>query len=54
MLAFLGAVAGMVIIIIREREKAQKKIQEYLEKELEARTKVVRLRKPSLNGRILR
>jgi ligand-binding sensor domain-containing protein/serine phosphatase RsbU (regulator of sigma subunit) len=34
-------VAGTVIIIIREREKAQKKIQDYLEKELDARTSVV-------------
>ena len=29
------------LLIIREREKAQKKIQEYLETELEARTSVV-------------
>lgn len=35
------AVSGIVIIIIREREKAQKKIQLYLETELDARTKVV-------------
>jgi len=34
-------IAGTVIIIIREREKAQKKIQNYLEKELDARTSVV-------------
>jgi len=33
--------AGLVFLIIREREKAQKKIQEYLEKELEVRTSVV-------------
>lgn len=32
---------GVVLLIIREREKAQKKIQEYLEKELDARTSVV-------------
>lgn len=48
MLAFLGAVAGTVVIIIREREKAQKKIQEYLEKELDARTKVVKEQKAEL------
>ena len=40
-LASLAAVTGIVILIIRERDKAQKKIQEYLEKELEARTSVV-------------
>jgi ligand-binding sensor domain-containing protein/serine phosphatase RsbU (regulator of sigma subunit) len=34
-------VTGIIILIIRERDKAQKKIQEYLEKELEARTRVV-------------
>lgn len=33
--------SGIVVIVVREREKAQKKIQEYLEKELEARTQVV-------------
>ena len=30
-----------VILIIRQRDKAQKKIQDYLEKELDARTSVV-------------
>ena len=40
-LASLAAITGIVILIIRERDKAQKKIQEYLEKELEARTSVV-------------
>jgi serine phosphatase RsbU (regulator of sigma subunit) len=34
-------VAGTIIIIVRERDKAQKKIQDYLEKELDARTSVV-------------
>lgn len=34
-------IAGIIILIFREREKAQKRIQEYLEKELEARTSVV-------------
>jgi serine phosphatase RsbU (regulator of sigma subunit) len=48
MLAFLGASAGTVVIIIREREKAQKKRQEYLEKELDARTKVVKEQKAEL------
>jgi serine phosphatase RsbU (regulator of sigma subunit) len=32
---------GFVVLIIRQRDKAQKKIQEYLEKELAARTSVV-------------
>jgi ligand-binding sensor domain-containing protein/serine phosphatase RsbU (regulator of sigma subunit) len=40
-LATAGVVSGMVILIVRQREKEQKKIQEYLEKELEARTSVV-------------
>ena len=34
-------VTGFVILIIKIREKEQKKLQEYLEKELEARTSVV-------------
>ncbi len=38
--AFVVA-AGAAFLIVRQREKAQKKIQEYLEKELEARTRVV-------------
>jgi serine phosphatase RsbU (regulator of sigma subunit) len=37
----ISACTGAVIIIIRERDKAQKKIQAYLEKELDARTSVV-------------
>ena len=37
----MGALSGIVILIIRERDKAQKKIQEYLEKELDSRTRVV-------------
>ncbi len=32
---------SIVVLIIREREKSQKKVQAYLEKELEARTRVV-------------
>lgn len=35
------AITGLVILIIRQRDKAQKKIQDYLEKELAARTSVV-------------
>lgn len=34
-------VAGTIVIVIRERDKSQKKIQDYLEKELDARTSVV-------------
>lgn len=37
----ISMMAVFVLLIIREREKAQKKIQEYLETELEARTSVV-------------
>ncbi len=37
----LAATIGFVIVIIRERDKTQKKIQEYLETELAARTSVV-------------
>jgi ligand-binding sensor domain-containing protein/serine phosphatase RsbU (regulator of sigma subunit) len=37
----IAVVSGIVVIIVREREKAQKKIQDYLEKELDARTAVV-------------
>ncbi len=40
-LSCLALASGAVVLIIREREKAQKKVQEYLEKELDARTKVV-------------
>ena len=41
----VSVITGTVILIIRQREKAQKKIQEYLEKELDARTSVVRKQK---------
>lgn len=34
-------VTGTIVIVIRERDKAQRKIQDYLEKELDARTSVV-------------
>jgi ligand-binding sensor domain-containing protein/serine phosphatase RsbU (regulator of sigma subunit) len=40
-LSSIVVLTSIVILIIRERDKAQKKIQEYLEKELEARTSVV-------------
>jgi serine phosphatase RsbU (regulator of sigma subunit) len=40
-LSCIALASGAVVLIIREREKAQKKVQEYLEKELDARTKVV-------------
>ena len=47
-LSILGLATGIVILIVREREKAQKKMQEYLEKELDARTKVVMKQKTEL------
>ena len=47
-LAMIGVATGIVILIVREREKAQKKIQEYLEKELEARTRVVMKQKSEI------
>jgi|WetSurMetagenome_2_1015567.scaffolds.fasta_scaffold00171_23 ligand-binding sensor domain-containing protein/serine phosphatase RsbU (regulator of sigma subunit) len=40
-LSIAALVASVVVLIVGQREKAQKKIQEYLEKELEARTSVV-------------
>jgi len=40
-LCIIVVLTGIVILIIRERDKAQKKIQEYLETELAARTSVV-------------
>lgn len=47
-IAATALAAGIVVLIIREREKAQKKIQEYLEKELEARTQVVMKQKDEI------
>jgi ligand-binding sensor domain-containing protein/serine phosphatase RsbU (regulator of sigma subunit) len=41
MLTSISLIAGIIILIVRQREKAQKKIQLYLEKELDARTSVV-------------
>jgi ligand-binding sensor domain-containing protein/serine phosphatase RsbU (regulator of sigma subunit) len=40
-LTILSAITGIIVLIIRERDKAQKKIQEYLETELAARTSIV-------------
>jgi ligand-binding sensor domain-containing protein/serine phosphatase RsbU (regulator of sigma subunit) len=40
-LSEIALLIGMVTLIIRERDKSQKKIQDYLEKELAARTSVV-------------
>ncbi len=40
-LSSISLLTGIIIIIIKEREKAQKKVQVYLEKELDARTSVV-------------
>ena len=47
-LIVLSAITGIVFLIIREREKAQKKIQVYLEKELDARTSVVMKQKEEI------
>jgi len=41
LLFIAGLITGIVILIIRQREKAQKKIELYLKTELEARTKEV-------------
>jgi len=40
-LSAIAVMTGIIILIIRERDKTQKKIQEYLESELAARTSVV-------------
>ncbi len=40
-LCCIAALTGIIMLIIRERDKSQKKIQEYLENELDARTSVV-------------
>lgn len=47
-LASLILVAGAVILIIREREKAQKKLELYLKKELDARTSEVMKQKDKI------
>jgi serine phosphatase RsbU (regulator of sigma subunit) len=40
-LSVILTLSGLMILIIRERDKAQRKVQEYLETELEARTSVI-------------
>jgi serine phosphatase RsbU (regulator of sigma subunit) len=40
-LSVIVLIAGGIVIIVRQREKEQIKVQEYLEKELEARTSIV-------------
>ncbi|TFG43760.1 MAG: hypothetical protein E4H43_01325, partial [Bacteroidia bacterium] len=52
-LSLMAIATGIVIMIIREREKAHKKIQEYLETELAARTKVVMQQKTELEAQNL-
>lgn len=47
-LMIAGLISGIIILIVREREKAQKKIQAYLESELEARTRVVMKQKAEI------
>lgn len=47
-ISMIAVAAGIVVLIVREREKSQKKIQEYLEKELDARTKVVMKQKEEI------
>ncbi len=47
-LSLIALITGTIILIVREREKAQKKIQAYLETELEARTSVVMKQKGEL------
>ena len=40
-IAWIAILTGVVVVIIKVREKGQKKLQEYLETELESRTSVV-------------
>jgi serine phosphatase RsbU (regulator of sigma subunit) len=40
-LSVIATITGIMILIIRQREKAQKEVQEYLETELDARTSVI-------------
>jgi ligand-binding sensor domain-containing protein/serine phosphatase RsbU (regulator of sigma subunit) len=47
-LSVIAVLAGIVYLIIREREKSQKAIQAYLETELEARTRVVMKQKAEI------
>lgn len=48
LLSMTAFAASAVIIIVRQRERAQKKIQEYLENELAARTQVVMKQKEEI------
>lgn len=52
-LSMLGLSAGVVTLIIREREKSHRKLQAYLESELAARTKVVMKQKSELEAQNL-
>jgi len=47
-LTSIALISGIVILIVRQREKEQKKLQAYLEKELEARTSVVMKQKDKI------
>jgi len=47
-LSLAAFIAGIVVLIVRQREKEQKKVQVYLEKELDARTSVVMKQKYEL------
>ncbi len=49
-LSTLIAIVGIVVIIIRQREKAQKKIEEYLKTELDDRTREVQLQKEEIEA----
>ena len=47
-LLVIAAVIAILTFIVRQREKAQKKIQEYLEKELDERTSMIRQQKAEI------
>ncbi len=47
-LSLMAFISCIIILIVREREKSQKKVQAYLEKELDARTSVVMKQKYEL------
>jgi serine phosphatase RsbU (regulator of sigma subunit) len=44
----VAAMVGVMVLIIYQREKAQKKLQKYLEEELDARTAVIRQQKTEI------
>ncbi len=44
----VAAIFGIMVLIIYQREKAQKKLQKYLEEELDARTAVIRQQKTEI------